>query len=87
MDEANVISATFFSSGSKSLEFSLKKTRFKWGNNRRLGTKASGNKKLNVKKYPNIKIIISSKKDSLYVYNKTKYYPIKKMELFTIYRK
>ena len=50
MDEAKVISATFFSSGSKSLEFSLKKTRFKWGNNRRLGTKASGNKKLNVKK-------------------------------------
>ncbi len=44
-------------------------------------------KKLNLKKYANIKIIISSKKESLYVYNKTKYYPIKKMELFTIYSK
>ena len=44
-------------------------------------------KKLNIKKYSNLEIIISSKKDSLYVYNKTKYYPIKKMELFTIYSK
>jgi hypothetical protein len=44
-------------------------------------------KKLDANNYKDLKIIISYKKDSIYSYNNTKFYPIKKMELFTIYRK
>lgn len=44
-------------------------------------------KKISNYNYTDLEIIISSTKDSIYHYKNTKFYPTKKMELFTIYRK